>query len=168
MKKAIPLTADLPSDLSEFHAALRPRARLLGFDVGTKTLGLALSDTSLSIASPLETLRRTKFSLDVVKIQALVTRHDIGGFVIGLPVNMDASEGPRAQSARSFGQNLQGVINLPVAFWDERMSTAAVTRMMIEADTTRARRAELVDKLAASFILQGALDRLKDLGLTRV
>jgi len=162
------VTLDPNPDLASFHAMLRPRARLLGFDVGTKTLGLALSDTSLSIASPLETLRRTKFSLDIVKIKDLVTRHDIGGFVLGLPINMDATEGPRAQSARSFGQNLQGAIGLPVAFWDERMSTAAVTRMMIEADTTRARRAELVDKLAASFILQGALDRLKDLGLTRI
>jgi putative Holliday junction resolvase len=156
------------SDFEAFHAALAPRRRLLGFDVGSKTLGLALSDTSRSIASPLETLRRTKFTQDIVKLQAIAQRHEIGGFVIGLPVNMDGTEGPRAQSARSFAENLQSVIALPVAFWDERLSTAAVTRMMIEADTTRARRAELVDKLAAAFILQGALDRLKDLGLAGI
>jgi len=155
-------------DLTLFHAALARGKRLLGFDIGTKTLGLALSDTRLLIASPLDTLRRTKFTVDILKLEDIVKKQDIGGFVLGLPVNMDGTEGPRAQSARSFAENLYGRIPLPVAFWDERLSTAAVTRMMIDADTTRARRAELVDKLAAAFILQGALDRLKDLGLTRL
>jgi putative Holliday junction resolvase len=158
----------LIDDFSAFHAQVPRRKRLLGFDVGTKTLGLALSDTGLSIASPLETIMRTKFTKDAARVAEIVKAQDIGGFVIGLPMNMDGSEGPRAQSCRSFAANLLEKLDLPLIFWDERLSTAAVTRMMIEADTTRARRAELVDKLAASFILQGALDRLRALGLTTV
>ena len=156
----------LIDDATAFYAQIPRRKRLLGFDVGTKTLGLALSDTGLSIASPLETIQRTKFTKDAARVADIVKAQDIGGFVIGLPMNMDGSEGPRAQSCRSFANNLLEKLDLPLMFWDERLSTAAVTRMMIEADTTRARRAELVDKLAASFILQGALDRLRALGLT--
>ena len=156
----------LIDDFAAFHGQIPRRKRLLGFDVGTKTLGLALSDTGLSIASPLETIMRTKFTKDAARVTEIVKAQDIGGFVIGLPMNMDGSEGPRAQSCRSFANNLLEKLDLPLIFWDERLSTAAVTRMMIEADTTRARRAELVDKLAASFILQGALDRLRALGLT--
>jgi len=158
----------LIDDFAAFHSQIPRRKRLLGFDVGTKTLGLALSDTGLSIASPLETIMRSKFTKDAARVAEIVKAQDIGGFVIGLPMNMDGSEGPRAQSCRSFANNLLEKLDLPLIFWDERLSTAAVTRMMIEADTTRARRAELVDKLAASFILQGALDRLRALGLTAI
>jgi len=147
-----------PADLK---ADLKPGQRLMGFDIGEKTLGLALSDTSLTIATPLETLRRGKFAADVVILQRFVEEHRVGGFVLGLPVNMDGSEGPRCQSVRAFAGNLLGKIDLPLAFWDERLSTAAVTRTMLDADLSRARRAELVDKLAAAYILQGFLDRLK-------
>jgi putative Holliday junction resolvase len=145
----------------ELSAGLPRNARLLGFDVGEKTIGLALSDPTLSIATPLETLRRGKFAADVEKLKAIVIRQGVGGFVVGLPVNMDGSEGPRAQSVRAFAHNLLGKIELPLAFWDERLSTAAVTRGMIEADLSRARRAELVDKAAAAYILQGLLDHLR-------
>lgn len=145
----------------ELRAALRPRQRLLGLDVGTKTIGLALSDTSLSVASPLETLRRSKFTLDAERLKTIVAEHDVGGFVIGLPIHMNGSEGPRCQGVRQFARNLEAVLPLPAAFQDERLSTAAVTRMMIEADLSRKRRDELVDKLAATWILQAALDRLR-------
>jgi putative Holliday junction resolvase len=147
-----------PADL---RADLAPGHRLMGFDIGEKTLGLALSDTSLTIATPLETLRRGKFTADVAILTRIVAEHRVGGFVLGLPVNMDGSEGPRCQSVRAFATNLVGKIDLPLAFWDERLSTAAVTRTMLDADLSRARRAELVDKLAAAYILQGFLDRLK-------
>ena len=149
-----------PTDL----AAELPRgARLLGFDVGEKTIGLALSDPTLAIATPLETIRRTKFAADAARLAEIVAKHGIGGFVVGLPVNMDGSEGPRCQSVRAFARNLLAKMDLPLVFWDERLSTAAVTRGMIEADLSRARRAELVDKAAAAYILQGFLDRLRSL-----
>jgi putative Holliday junction resolvase len=147
-----------PTDLA---AGLAKGARLLGFDVGDKTIGLALSDPTLAIATPLETLRRGKFAADAAKLEAIVGRYGVGGLVLGLPVNMDGSEGPRAQSVRAFAHNLLAKIDLPLAFWDERLSTAAVTRGMIEADLSRARRAELVDKAAAAYILQGLLDHLR-------
>ncbi len=147
-------------DLPEFKAQLAPRARLMGFDVGTKTIGLALSDILLTVATPLETIRRSKFTKDVERLKALVAQQGVGGLVIGLPVNMDGSEGPRAQSARAFGRNLDQALALPVLFWDERLSTAAVTRTLLDADASRKRRAEVVDKLAAAYILQGALDAL--------
>ncbi|MGF1606765.1 MAG: Holliday junction resolvase RuvX [Rhodothalassiaceae bacterium] len=132
----------------------------MGFDVGTKTIGLALSDILLTVATPLETIRRSKFTKDVERLKALVAQQGVGGLVIGLPVNMDGSEGPRAQSARAFGRNLDQALALPVLFWDERLSTAAVTRTLLDADASRKRRAEVVDKLAAAYILQGALDAL--------
>ncbi|MBA5778017.1 Holliday junction resolvase RuvX [Stappia sp. F7233] len=144
----------------EFAAALKPGTRLMGLDLGTKTIGLALSDLGLGIASPLETIKRTKFSVDADKLLSLCARHGVGGLVLGLPLNMDGSEGPRAQSTRAFVRNLSALTELPVTYWDERLSTVAVTRTLIEADRSRARRAELVDKLAASYILQGLLDRL--------
>lgn len=147
-----------PSDLA---AALAPGARLLGFDVGEKTIGLALSDATRMIATPLETIRRGKFARDVETIRGSVQRHGVGAFVLGLPVNMDGSEGPRCQSVRAFARNLLARIDLPLVFWDERLSTAAVTRMMIDADLSRARRAQLVDKAAAAYILQGFLDHLR-------
>jgi putative Holliday junction resolvase len=134
--------------------------RLFGLDLGEKTIGIALSDTRRTIASPLETLKRTKFQPDAQRLLQLARLHGVGGFVVGLPRNMDGSEGAAAQSARAFGRNLAALTDLPIAFWDERLSTAAVTRTLIEAETSRKRRAALVDKLAAAYILQGALDRL--------
>ncbi|SEE34730.1 putative holliday junction resolvase [Rhizobiales bacterium GAS188] len=153
----------MPGNIVEIEALLTlPRhARLMGLDLGSKTIGLALSDVERSIASPLETIMRSKFTKDVGRLLELAARHGVAGLVIGLPRNMDGSEGPAAQSARSFARNLAPMTELLLAFWDERLSTAAVTRMLIEADRSRARRNELVDKLAASYILQGALDRLR-------
>lgn len=133
----------------------------MGLDLGSKTIGLALTDVTLTVASPLETIRRTKFTADATRLLALAAEHQVGGFVIGLPVNMDGTEGPAAQSARTFARNIGKLSPLPVAFWDERMSTAAVTRTLLEADASRARRAEVVDKMAAAYILQGALERLR-------
>lgn len=132
--------------------------RLLGLDVGSKTIGLALSDATLTIASPLETIRRAKFISDTQRLTTLIAGNHVSGLVIGLPVSMDGNEGPRCQSTRDFATNLLEKIDMPISFWDERLSTAAVERMMIEADLSRRRRGELVDKLAATYILQGALD----------
>jgi putative holliday junction resolvase len=146
-----------PADL----AALARGTRLIGLDVGEKTIGLALSDTTWSVATPLETLRRGKFAVDAEKLGTIIARQGVGGLVLGLPRNMDGSEGPRAQSTRAFAHNLLKKADIPLAFWDERLSTAAVTRGMIEADLSRARRAELVDKAAAAYILQGLLDFLR-------
>ncbi|MBY0531878.1 MAG: Holliday junction resolvase RuvX [Xanthobacteraceae bacterium] len=147
-------------EIDELPGLLAPNARLIGVDLGEKTIGLALSDVNRTIASPLETLPRGKFKTDSEKLLALVTKFDVGGLVIGLPKNMDGSEGPRAQSARAFVRNLSPLIDLAIVFWDERLSTAAVERTLIEADTSRRRRDEVVDKVAAAYILQGALDRL--------
>jgi putative pre-16S rRNA nuclease len=145
-------------DLANF---LAKDARLLGLDVGTKTIGLALSDVSRSIASPYDTIRRTKFTGDAQVIRDVVQKHDVGALVIGLPINLDGSEGPRAQSTRAFARNLAPIVALPMLFWDERFSTAAVERHLIEADASRRRRAQVVDRMAAAYILQGALDRLR-------
>ena len=149
-----------PTDLADLKAALGAGQRWLGLDVGSKTIGLALSDTTLTVATPLETVRRRKFTVDAQRLGDVCREHEVGGLVIGLPVNMDGSEGPRCQSVRQFGRNLEGPLGLPYAFWDERLSTAAVTRTLLEADASRARRAQLVDKMAAAYILQGALDSL--------
>jgi putative Holliday junction resolvase len=146
-----------PTDLAR---VLGPGLRLLGLDLGTKTIGVALSDTSLTVATPLETIRRGKFSEDVARLQQLRQALKIGALVIGLPLNMDGSEGPRVQSTRAFAQNLLKFDDPEICFWDERLSTAAVTRGMIEADLSRRRRAQLVDRAAAAYILQGLLDRL--------
>ncbi len=143
---------------------LAPEARLLGLDVGTKTIGLALSDVTRSIATPYETIRRTKFTSDAKILGDIVDKMEVGGLIIGLPINLDGSEGPRAQSTRAFARNLAKHIDLPMAFWDERLSTAAVERHLIEADASRKRRAEVIDRMAAAYILQGALDRLKRAG----
>ncbi len=134
---------------------------LLGIDPGTKTFGLAVSDTTRLIATPVETIRRKKFTPDAAKMFALYDDRKCAAMVIGYPVNMDGSEGPRAQSVKDFCHNLINIRNIPILLWDERMSTAAVTRTLLEADTSRAKRAEAVDKLAASYILQGVLDRLR-------
>jgi putative Holliday junction resolvase len=150
-------------DISELPA-LAPRTPLVGLDLGEKTIGVAVSDATWSIASPLETLRKTKFTDDATALFRLMASRHAAGIVIGLPVNMDGSEGPRCQSNRAFARNLLRLRDLPIAFWDERMSTLAVNRMLIgEADVSRARRAEVVDKAAAAWILQGALDRLRNL-----
>ncbi len=134
--------------------------RLLGLDVGTKTIGLALSDTRRVIASPLETIRRRRFRDDADRLFALVDAHGVGGLVIGLPLALTGADSPRTQSVRQFARNVLALRDLPVALWDERMSTAAVTREMIAADLTRKRRAEIVDRVAAAYILQGCLDFL--------
>ncbi|MBL4740727.1 MAG: Holliday junction resolvase RuvX [Sneathiella sp.] len=134
--------------------------RLMGLDPGTKTIGIALSDTSLKVATPLLTLRRTKFKDDAAKIGELIEENRIGGFIIGLPLNMNGTEGPRCQSIRQLQKNLEGYFDIPACFWDERLSTVAVTRTLLEADASRKRRAEVVDKMAAAYILQGALDSM--------
>jgi putative pre-16S rRNA nuclease len=139
---------------------LAPNARLIGVDLGDKTIGLALSDTRRTIASPLQTLKRGKFRPDAERLLQLAKLHDVRGLIFGLPLNMNGSEGPRAQATRAFVRNLAPLTELAIAFWDERLSTAAVTRTLLEADASRKRRAVLVDKMAAAYILQGALDRL--------
>lgn len=141
----------------DYRDALPDRGRLAGLDVGTKTIGIALCDAGWTIASPAETIVRTKFSADAAKLRALLTAQLVTGLVIGLPLNLDGSDSPRTQSVRAFARNVEG-IGLPILLWDERWSTQAVTRTLIDADASRARRAELVDKLAAAYILQGAID----------
>jgi putative Holliday junction resolvase len=135
-------------------------ARLIGLDVGTKTIGLALSDTRLVIASPLDTIRRRRFREDMAALFAQIDRHGVGGVVIGLPLALSGGDTPRTQSVRQFARNLLALRDLPALLWDERLSTAAVTREMIAADLTRKRRAAIVDKVAAAYILQGCLDRM--------
>lgn len=147
-------------DLSDLRVAVPEGRRLFGVDLGTKTIGLSLSDVNWTIASPYETIRRVKFTPDLRAMLDHAERQGVGGFVFGLPKNMDGSEGPRAQSTRAFVRNMKPHSNLPVAFWDERLSTAAVERTLLEADASRARRADVVDKMAAAYILQGALDRM--------
>lgn len=150
-------------DLAELPAALPARAPVAGLDLGEKTIGVAVSDLTRAVASPLALIRKTKFSDDAAALFQLMESRGAAGIVIGLPRNMDGTEGPRAQSCRAFARNLLRLRDLPIAFWDERMSSMAVNRMLIhEADTTRARRAEVVDKAAAAWILQGALDRLRN------
>jgi putative Holliday junction resolvase len=143
---------------------LAPEARLLGLDVGTKTIGLALSDVTRSIATPYDTIKRTKFTSDAKALADIAGKMEVGALIIGLPLNLDGSEGPRAQSTRAFARNLTKHLALPITFWDERLSTAAVERHLIEADASRKRRAEVVDRMAAAYILQGALDRLRRAG----
>ena len=145
-------------------AALPRGRRLLGFDLGTKTIGLALSDVGRSLATPLESIARGKFTRDAGQISEIVARYDVGGLVFGLPLNMDGTEGPRAQATHAFIRNLGRLVPLPIALWDERLSTAAVSRALIEQDASRARRAVVVDRMAAAYILQGALDRMRVLG----
>tara|TARA_A100001037_G_scaffold116469_1_gene105967 strand:- start:128 stop:574 length:447 start_codon:yes stop_codon:yes gene_type:complete len=142
---------------------MRPGNRLLGLDLGSKTIGLALSDPAFMVASPIDTIRRTKFGRDAAKLDRLIADRSVGGLVLGLPINMDGSEGPRCQSTRQFATNLiQRGMEQPIVFWDERLSTAAVERVLIdEADMSRRKRADVVDKMAAAYILQGALDRLR-------
>jgi putative Holliday junction resolvase len=147
-------------ELREFAAALPRQGRLLGLDTGTRTIGIAISDPGRIVASPLDTIRRGKFAADAATLQRLIADRAIAGLILGLPVNMDGSEGPRCQSVRQFAVNLLARLPLPLAFWDERLSTVAATRALLEADLSRARRAEVIDKVAAAYILQGALDAL--------
>jgi putative holliday junction resolvase len=147
-------------DLPDLKSALPRHARLMGLDLGSKTIGLALSDVLRSIATPFDTIRRTKFTKDAEQLLAFMDKHDVGGLVLGLPVEMDGTHGARCQSTRSFAYNLLKLRDVPIGLWDERLSTAAVTRTLLEADSSRARRAEVVDKMAAAYILQGALDFL--------
>ncbi len=147
-------------DIASFAALLPKEGALFGLDLGAKTIGLAISDSSRQLASPLLTLKRRKFSLDAAEILALAKARGVVGMVLGLPVNMDGSEGPQAQSTRAFARNLAALTPLPIAFWDERLSTRAAERALLEADLSRKRRAELIDHVAAAYILQGFLDRL--------
>jgi len=149
--------------LDELRRRMKPGDRLLGLDLGEKTIGLGLSDTLLTVATPFKTLKRGKFTADAKALQALIAEHGVGGLIVGLPLNMDGSEGPAAQSARAFGRNFGQVSDCPVAFSDERLSTAAVTRTLLAADASRNKRKEVVDKMAAAYILQGALDKLRHL-----
>ncbi|HYE28879.1 MAG TPA: Holliday junction resolvase RuvX [Allosphingosinicella sp.] len=144
---------------AEFRDALPEGGRLLGLDVGTKTIGLALCDAQWTIATPAELLARGRFAKDLERLRTLIAAQRVAGLVVGLPLNLDGSDSPRTQSVRAFARNLQP-LGLPVLLWDERWSTQAVTRTLIDADASRARRAELVDKMAAAYILQGAIDAL--------
>ena len=146
-------------DINDLIARLGPNQRLMGLDVGEKTIGMAISDALLSIASPHDTIMRGKFSKDAETLTALVESRKIGGFVVGYPINMNGTEGPRCQSIRQFCRNLHEYLHLPIMLQDERMSSMAVTRVMDDAELSRGRKAELVDKLAASYILQSALDK---------
>jgi putative Holliday junction resolvase len=148
-------------DLQGMKAQIATAKRLMGLDLGEKTIGMALSDTSLTIATPLETRERGKFSDDAAAILVLMAKHGVAGLVVGLPLNMDGGDGPSAQSARAFARNFSARSEFPVLLWDERLSTAAVTRTLIDADSSRKRRAEVVDKMAAAYILQGALDAMR-------
>ena len=151
-------------DLTELPALLPRYSALIGLDLGEKTIGVAVSDVTRMVGSPLELIRKTKFTAVANRLFALIDEREVGAIVIGLPVNMDGTEGTRCQSNRAFARNLLRLRDIPIAFWDERMSTMAVNRVLVEeADVTRARRAELVDKMAAAWILQGALDRLSAL-----
>lgn len=148
-------------DIAEFAEAVAAGSGLAGLDLGTVTIGVAVSDRLLSVASPLETIKRKKFGVDAKRLLEICAERDLGGIILGLPFNMDGSEGPRCQSTRAFARNLSGLTDLPIGFWDERLSTVAAERALLEADTSRKRRGEVIDHVAAGFILQGALDRMR-------
>ncbi len=152
---------DLSAD--EFCRALPPGQRLLGLDLGEKTIGLALSDVEWRIATPLKTLGRRKFREDAVDLFKIIDEFGIGGLVLGLPLNMDGSSGPRVQATRTYARNIRNLREIPILFWDERLSTVAAERALISVDMSRKKRAEVIDATAAAFILQGVLDRLRDL-----
>lgn len=149
--------------IEDFAAALPPMRPIVGLDLGDKTIGVAISDGSLRVASPLTTIRRSKFTLDAAALLKIAVDRDLGGLILGLPRNMDGSEGPRCQSTRAFARNLSRLTDLAIGFWDERLSTVAAERALLEADTSRKRRSEVIDHVAAGFILQGALDRIGNL-----
>lgn len=155
--------ADLFENLNDFFLCLKPYQAILGLDLGTKTIGVSVSDTLLTVATPLKTITKIKFRDDSTKIQEIINDRSISGVVLGLPKNMNGTEGPRAQATRSFSHNLSKVIEVPITYWDERLSTVAAEKALLEADTTRKRRAEVIDSVAAAYILQGALDRLNNI-----
>ena len=154
----MPILED-PKTLPQF---IESGQKLMGLDLGTKTIGLAVSDTRIKIATPLETIKRSKFTKDTKALRAFEETHNIGALVIGLPLNMDGSEGPRVQASKAFARNLLLQKDQPIVFWDERLSTSAVTRTLIDADMSRAKRADVVDKMAAAYILQGVLDLMNN------
>ena len=145
----------------DFAASLSPMTALMGLDLGEKTIGVAVSDRMRSVASPLETVRRKKFTLDSARLLEIIADREIGGILLGLPKNMDGTEGPRCQSTRAFARNLSRLTEISIGFWDERLSTVAAEKALLEADTTRKRRGQVIDHVAAGYILQGALDRLR-------
>lgn len=145
----------------DFAAACAPGRAILGLDLGDRTIGVAVSDRTGTTATPLETIRRRKFTLDADSLLRIAAAREAGGILLGLPRNMDGSEGPRCQSTRAFARNLSRLSDLPIGFWDERLSTVAAERALLEADTSRKRRAEVIDHVAAGYILQGALDRMR-------
>lgn len=147
-------------DINDIKGHMTIGQRLVGLDLGSKTIGVALSDVMCSIATPMETIVRKKFTKDAERLLTIISEQNVGGLVLGLPLNMDGSEGPRCQSTRQFAVNIAGKIDIPIALWDERLSTIAVTRTLLEADASRKRRKEVVDKMAAAYILQGALDKM--------
>lgn len=147
-------------DIAAFLAALPPNRAIAGLDLGDKTIGVALSDLRRQVATPVEVIRREKFTLDAARLLALLTERGAAGIVLGLPLNMDGSSGPRVQATQAFARNLEKLTPLPIGFWDERLSTVAAERALIEADTSRKRRKEVIDQVAAGYILQGALDRM--------
>lgn len=149
------------ADATALRAALAAMRPVIGLDLGTETIGVAVSDRLRSVATPLETIRRRKFSQDAARVLEIAAGREVTGIVLGLPLNMDGSEGPRAQSTRAFARNLERMTPLPIAFWDERLSTVAAERALLEADTSRKRRAQVIDHVAAAYILQGLLDRLR-------
>ena len=150
-------------DISDYAAALPELRALIGLDLGGKTIGVAVSDTQRAVASPLMTIRRSKFAVDAAQVLEIVSGRQIGGLILGLPRNMDGSEGPRCQSTRAFARNLARLSDLAISYWDERLSSVAAERALLEADTSRKRRSQVIDHVAAGYILQGVLDRLKHL-----
>lgn len=152
------------ADLAAFRAALPRDGAVAGLDLGTRTIGVALSDRRRMVATPVTVIRREKFTLDAQALLKLCAEREVTGLILGLPLNMDGSAGPRVQSTQAFARNLEKLTDLPIAFWDERLSTVAAERALLEADTSRKRRAEVIDQVAAGYILQGALDRLAHLG----
>ncbi len=151
-------------ETAEFAANLKPMRAICGLDLGTVTIGVAVSDNFRNVASPLETIKRKKFTTDAEALLAIIKKRELAGIVLGLPKNMDGSEGPRAQSTRAFARNLTKLTDVPITYWDERLSTVAAERALLEADTSRKRRDEVIDHVAAGFILQGLLDRLAFMG----
>lgn len=150
-------------DITEFATAIPSMQAIIGLDLGDKTIGLAVSDNFQTVATPLHTIRRKKFTVDAAELLAVIDKRTIGGIILGLPLNMDGSEGPRCQKTRAFARNLTRLTDLPISYWDERLSTVAAERVLLEADASRKRRSEVIDHVAAAFILQGVLDRLSHL-----
>ena len=153
----------ITEDIADFVAALPPMRAIAGLDLGTVTIGVAVSDRMMSVATPLETIKRKKFGVDAARLLEIVAERELAGIILGLPFNMDGSEGPRCQSTRAFARNLEKLTDVPIGYWDERLSTVAAERALLEADTSRKRRGEVIDHVAAGFILQGALDRIRHL-----